>query len=281
MSPFFDFVRLTRPGIVAMVLFAMAVAAWTAGGEPPSWPVLAHALVGTGMVIVGAIVINQRLEVRGDTLMARTAKRPLPSGRLSVRQVTCFGVFCSAAGCAYLVLFSRPGVVAVAAVSWVIYVWTYTPLKSRSVWQTAVGAVAGAMPMLLGATVVQSPMSPMALTLFGIVYFWQFPHSMAIAWLYRDEFAAADVKLATVVDPSGRSAGKLALFGAAALLPVTLLPALFSAGGWMYVAVAVVLGTLYLVCSLRFLGRRDDVTARWLLRASLIYLPVLFVALLM
>ncbi len=277
-----DYWKLTRPGIVAMVLFTMAVAAWTAGEKPPPWDLLLHALFGTGLVIVGAIALNQRLEIRGDAKMPRTAGRPLPAGRLTRWQVTRFGVLATAAGLVYLGLLSeRPGVVVLAMVSWAIYVWTYTPLKSRTAWQTPVGAVAGAMPMLLGSAVVQSPMSLMALTLFAVVYFWQLPHSMAIAWLYRREFASADVKLITVVDPSGRTAGLVAVAGAMVVMPVSLIPSLVGLAAWQYNVVALLLGHAYMIGALGFLRSRTDTSARWLLRVSLVYLPLLLGALLL
>jgi len=272
---------LVRPRIVAMVLFAMAVAAWTAGEEKPSWQVMAHALSGTALLIVGAIALNQRLERRGDAKMLRTADRPLPAGRLSNREVTWFGVLASAAGLTYLFCCSGAGVFVVAIVSWVLYVWAYTPLKSVTVWQTPIGAVAGAMPVLLGAAAVRAPMSPMAVSLFAIVFFWQLPHAMAVAWLYRREFASAEVKLATVVDPSGHTAGVLALLGAAALLPVSLGPSLYGPAGWVYGLVAVWLGLGYLTYAFAFFQRRSDGSARALLRASVVYLPILFGVLLL
>ena len=263
-----------------MVLFAMAVAAWTAGEQPPPWPVLMHALLGAALVIVGAVALNQRLERRGDAKMPRTAERPLPSGRLADREVTLFGILTSTAGFGYLTWWSSGSVVALAAVSWVIYVWTYTPLKSLTVWQTPIGAVAGAMPMLLGAAAAGATFSPMALALFGIVFFWQFPHAMAIAWLYRRQFASADVKLVTVLDPSGRMAGLLAVAGAVVLLPVSLIPVLFSSNGWGYATVAILLGVCYWALAVAFNRHRDDTTARRLLRVSVVYLPGLFAALL-
>jgi protoheme IX farnesyltransferase len=212
--------------------------------------------------------------------MPRTAERPLPAGRLTAGQVTRFGLVTSAAGLAYLGLASHGGVLAVAVASWVLYVLLYTPLKSRTTWQTPIGAIAGAMPVLIGATVARAPMSPMAASLFGIVCLWQLPHAMAIAWLYRREFALAEVRLTTVVDPSGRAAGILAVLGAAGLIPVSLIPPALAQAGSLYAGAAILLGIVYLASAAGFLRRRDDATARWLLRASLVYLPGVFVALL-
>ena len=160
----------------------MAVSTWVTTSKPLSWIDLAHALVGTAMVIVGAIALNQRLECVGDAKMPRTAERPLPSGRLGRRQVTRFGLAATGLGLLYLIVVSSPPLALLASVGWLIYVGIYTPLKSRSAWQTPIGAVAGAMPVLLGAAVGGHSLSPSALVLFGIVFFWQFPHSMAIAW---------------------------------------------------------------------------------------------------
>ncbi len=279
-----DYWKLTRPGILVMVLFTMAVAARTAGQEfqrVPSWPAVAHALLGTALVIAGAMALNQRLEIRRDEKMPRTAGRPLPAGRLTYRQVTCFGLLVSAAGLAYLMLMSGWGVVAAAIASWVVYVCIYTPLKSRSAWQTPVGAVAGAMPVLIGATVARAPMSHMTLSLFGIVCLWQFPHSMAIAWLYRDQFARAGVRLATVADPSGRTAGIVAMLGSVLLLPVSLIPSMCDLADGPHAVTALLLGHAYMACSFGFLLRRTDAAARRLLWASLVYLPVLFAVLLL
>ncbi|NQT11162.1 MAG: protoheme IX farnesyltransferase [Planctomycetes bacterium] len=275
-----DYWKLLRPRIVVMVLFAMGVAACVAGEQMPPKLEIFHALLGTALVIGGAVALNQRLETRGDARMPRTAGRPLPAGRLTGRQVTAFGLLLSAAGVGYLLLASHPGVAVLAVASWVVYVWMYTPLKSVTVWQTPIGAVAGAMPVLIGAAVARSPMSPMAVSLFLVLCLWQFPHAMAIAWLYREEFARAEVKLATVVDRSGRAAGVVAVLGSVALLPVSLIPWKFDLAGWPYAVVALVLGHAYMACSFGFLHRRTDGSARRLLWASLVYLPALFAALL-
>lgn len=274
-----DYWLLTRPRIVALVLFSIFVSMLIAGRKIPPWPILFHGLLGNGLVILGAIALNQRLERHTDAQMARTSPRPLPAGRLSVGQVTWFGVLASLAGSTYLLTFVNSTTAWLAALSWVIYVWVYTPIKPLTTWQTPVGAVAGAMPALLGAAVIGSPWTLMAVVLFGVIYFWQFPHSMAIAWLYRRQFARADLRLLTVVDPSGRMAGYLAVLGAVLLLPMSLVPVMLGRLGWSYGSLAMVLGAIYVVASVGFLLHTTDQSARRLLKVSVVYLVVLLVAL--
>ena len=273
-----DYWHLVRPRIVALVLLAMAVSAWTTA-PTPSWPAIAHALCGAALVIAGAIALNQRLECQGDAKMARTAARPLPAGRLTRPQVTRFGLIATTLGLAYLAIAANVILTVLAAIGWLIYVGIYTPLKTRSAWQTPIGAAAGALPVLLGAAAVGPPLSPWAIILFGVVYFWQFPHSMAIAWLYRKEFAAAGVKVAVVTDPTGRFAGLWAILGAALLLPISLAPLYFSLAGASYAACAAILGITFLSLAAEFARRRDDSAAHRLLWASLIYLPAMLAVL--
>ncbi len=276
-----DYWRLIRPKTLLLVLFTMTVSAWTAADGAPAWGSLTHALIGTALIIAGSVALNQRIEHHPDARMARTAGRPLPTGRLSDRQVTRFGVATSLAGLGYLALFSQPPVVGLAALSWLFYVGVYTPLKSRSIWQTPVGALAGAIPVLLGAATAGSWYGATALALFGMVFLWQFPHSMAIAWLYRKQFEAAGVKVAPVVDPSGRIAGAMAVWPAAVLLPVSLVPCMIGRAGWVYGLVAAVMSAGLLAAAIGFSCRRTDKTARTMLRVSFIYLPAVMMALLL
>ncbi len=275
-----DFWELARPRIVGLVLFTLAVAALVSGPAPPAWPTLVHALVGSALVIVGAIAMNQRLERASDAKMRRTASRPIPSGRLTSGQVGWFALAASAAGAVYLAVAVNGATVALAAASWLVYVWVYTPLKPMTAWQTPVGAVAGAMPALLGAAAAGAWASPTALALFGVVYFWQFPHAMAIAWLYRREYAVAHLRLITVVDPSGRAAGRWAVLGAGVLLPVSVVPWLDGRAGAGFETFALLLGAGYLAASIGFWRRPDDVSARRLLLTSVVYLALLLAGLL-
>jgi len=278
-SAIYQYWRLVRPGVLAAVLLSMFVAAVATGEEMPPTAALIHALAGTASVVAGAMAMNQRFEGQSDAQMARTAERPLPAERLSSRQVTGFAVVCSVGGVVYLALAAAPAVVLLAVLSWILYVTIYTPLKQKTLLQTPLGAVAGAIPVLLGAATAEALLQPTAWALFGVVFCWQFPHTMAIAWRYRREYAASGVRVATVVDPSGRLAGRLAVLGAACLLPVSLVPYVCSAAGWTYGMAACVTGVAHLAAAARFARQRNDATARALWRVSLIHLPLLLAAL--
>lgn len=272
-----DYLELTKPKIVLMELVTVAVAAVVAsGGAPDMWLVL-HALIGTILVGAGASAWNQWLERHSDALMSRTAERPLPGGRLGSREVVLLGSSASLSGVMYLGLLTNVLTAALAAATWVLYVAVYTPLKVRSPLNTVVGAVAGALPILMGWTAVGGRLGLSAATLFLIVFLWQFPHFMAIAWIYRRQYAAAGMKMLSVVDPSGVRAGAQAVWGALALVPVSLLPALISSAGPTYFVWALALGVGQLICATLFWLKMNDRSARVLLRASLIYLPALLI----
>jgi protoheme IX farnesyltransferase len=277
---FLAFWQLSRPRIVAMVALTTVVGAFAAAGRPLPLLTLLNALLGSTAVVVGAIALNQRIEHLSDCRMPRTARRPLPAGRLSDREVTCYAVVVTALGLIYLATTVNWSIALLTALSWLIYVWIYTPLKVFTAWQTPIGAIPGAMPALLGAAAAGAAFSLNGLALFAIVYFWQFPHAMAIAWLYRKEYGKAGLKVASVTDPTGGTATTIAVIGAVALLPASLLPLLADNVGWGYTLAATAAGIVYLVGSIAFFREPTDRTARHLLRTSLIYLPVLFVALL-
>jgi protoheme IX farnesyltransferase len=270
-----DFLKLTRPRLVLTVLFTVGVAACCVSGVAPSGWYVAHTLIGTALVIVGAIAFNQLIERNVDAQMARTESRPLPAKRLTPRSATVWGLATSAVGILYLGVLTKPAVALTAAASWCIYVCLYTPLKRVTVWHTAIGAVSGAMPMLIGAATVDATFHPVALTLFGVGYLWQFPHTMAIGYLYRDQYAAAGILVAPVADRSGRLAGALAVGGAAALIAAALVLTQLRDSGWVFAVFAVLLSTVYLACAMRFAIRYDERAARLLLRVSLAYLPLL------
>jgi protoheme IX farnesyltransferase len=248
---------------------------------------LFHALVGTALIAASASAFNQLIERHRDALMDRTADRPLPSGRLTSQQTIAFGIFTLAAGLGYFSLIVNFTTALLGLLTWAAYVVVYTPMKVRSSANTAIGAVAGALPVLIGWSAVGASFSltdgplPGGLrvaALFLIVYLWQFPHFMAIAWIYRQQYGAAGMQMLTVVDPTGHRAGLQAILGSLALLPVSLLPVLQLAGR-AYIVGAITLGAAYLIASALFCWRRNDRTARGLLRASLVYLPALLILL--
>lgn len=275
----FDLLALTKPKIGVMVLIATVTAAYVgAWGQLDPIPLL-HGLVGTLVIASGACALNQWTEREEDGRMPRTASRPLPAGRLQPETAFWFGAGLSLLGALYFLFFTSLITALLGIASWVIYVLIYTPLKSRTSLNTLVGAIGGALPMLIGWSLSGAAWDGRAAALFLVLFFWQFPHFMAIAWLYRKDYALAGSKMLTVTDPSGLAAGRQAVFCAAATTVASLAPALYVPDGRMYLACAAFLGGAYFMCASAFLILRDDFNARILLRGSLIYLPLLMLVL--
>jgi protoheme IX farnesyltransferase len=274
-----DYLELTKPKIAILELLTVAGAAFVASrGSPDGW-VVGHVWLGAALVAASASALNQWLEQSCDACMERTAHRPLPSGRLGRREVLVFGAVTALAGFIYLALAVNWLTAALGLLTWTLYVWIYTPLKGMTPANTVVGAVAGALPVLMGVSAVGGRFDMAAATLFLIVFLWQFPHFMAISWIYRRQYSAAGSRMLSVVDPSGRRAAVQALMSALALVPVSLLPNVLNFAGTTYFALALALGLVQLACAALFVCRTNDVTARLLLRASLVYLPSLFLML--
>lgn len=270
-----DVLELTKPRISMMALVAVAVSATVARwGQPDLW-LLLNAVIGIALVAASASTCNQLFEISLDAAMPRTKDRPLASGRLSPQFATAFAAATGLAGLLYLWLGNDLVTAGLGGLTWVLYVLVYTPLKTRTWLNTAVGAVGGAMPVVLGWHAVGGAWDSRLLAMFSLLFLWQFPHFMAIAWLYRRDYAAAGMKMLTVVEPTGHRAGVQAVFAAAALVPVSLFPILFDPGfgSVIYAAAALLLGVGQLILSIEFFRSRDEQRARRLLRASLIYLP--------
>jgi len=262
-----------------LVLATTLAGLYLASPEGVAIPILLHTLVGTALVAGGAAALNQVWERRTDTLMRRTQARPLPAGRLNAGEGTWFGVVVSAIGLAELAFAVNVMSASVAAATLISYVLVYTPLKPRTSLSTLVGAIPGALPPVIGWTAATGRISLPALVLFGIVFFWQMPHFLAIAWLYRDDYARAGIPLLPVLEPDGRRTGQQALSHAAALWPVSLLPAVVGLAGVAYVVVATVLGLLFIWLTIRFARERSMPNARTLFLFSITYLPLLLGAL--
>ncbi len=273
-----DFVSLAKPRIAVLVLVTVAVAGFLGSQGPIDLVMLGHALFGTALVAASASALNQWIEGESDALMPRTAGRPIPSGRLSSREVLMFGAATIVFGTAYLVVTVSFLTGVLGLITWLLYVVIYTPLKARTHWNTVVGAIGGAMPVLIGASAT-GEIDLKAVSLFLLVYLWQFPHFMAIAWIYRQQYGQAGLQMLTVVDGSGRRAGRQAVIGAWLQLPVSLVPAFLLPVGPTYMIAAIVLGIGQLICAWGFWQWRNDLWARRLLRASLIYLPAVLLLL--
>jgi protoheme IX farnesyltransferase len=281
---FAAFVALTKPRLVLLVLLTVAVGfALAARGDlPPVSPsALVLAVVGTALVAGGGSAWNQVLERGRDARMRRTSGRPLPLGRLSTAEAAGFGTALALGGLALLAVGPHPKAALVAAATFFLYVFVYTPLKPRTTLNTAVGAVPGALPTIIGWAAAGGPLGVEALALFLIVFLWQFPHFLAIAWIYRDDYARAGHRMLPAVDPAGTLSGRQATGHALALVPVGLLPAVLGLAGPIYFAGALALGLYYLASAFRFWADATEPTARRLLRASFLYLPSILVLLLL
>jgi protoheme IX farnesyltransferase len=274
-SRFTDYLELTKPRIVVLELIVAGAAACLAARHALDVLAVLHALAATALVAGSASIANQWLERRVDARMRRTANRPLPAGRVTSSEAIVLTAATLAVGLTWLAVKVNLTTAALGLASWLIYVAIYTPLKSRSPLNTTVGAVAGAIPILMGWTATGAPLSLSALALAGVLFLWQFPHFMAIAWLYRQDYAAAGHRMLTVVDPTGVRAGVQAITGAVLLIPVSLIPAVRPESGspMVYALWATLLGGAQLALAIRFAIQRDERSARQLLRATLIYLP--------
>jgi protoheme IX farnesyltransferase len=277
-QPLVDYVALTKPRLNFLVVVTSAAGYYL--GAPPSAPLgeMAAAVAGTTLLAGGAASLNQVYERDTDGLMRRTRTRPLPDGRISSVDATIFGTILSAAGLAVLAAKTNLLAALLALATILIYLTIYTPLKRRSPAATLIGAIPGALPPLIGWAAAHGSVALGGAGLFAIVFLWQVPHFMAIAWLYRDDYGTAGFPLLPVIDPGGRRAGRQALIYAAALVPASAIPALAGVTGTVSLVATLVLGIVLLVLAGQFASERSDRTARRLFYASITYLPLVWIA---
>lgn len=270
-----DYFELTKPKIVVLELIVAAAAACVAGRHALDARTVLVALAGTALVAASASIANQLIERRIDARMNRTADRPLAAGRVSGAEAGALCFAGLAVGIWLLATQVNMLTCMLGIASWITYVVIYTPLKTRSPLNTVVGAVAGALPILMGWTATGAPLTLSAWSLAAVLFLWQFPHFMAIAWLYRRDYAAGRLQMLPVVDPTGIRAGALAFLSALVLVPVSLVPGLAPTSGspLVYSLWALALAAAQLACAASFALARDERSARRLLRATLIYLP--------
>ena len=270
-----DYLELTKPRVTLLVLFITFVGFYAGTRGPVSLWLLSHTLIGTAFVAGGASALNMYAERELDARMKRTALRPLVSGRLPSRAALCFALVISAVGFIYLFIVVNRLTGLLSAIIFAGYLFLYTPLKTKTWLCTLVGAIPGALPVVLGWTAAGSVLSPGAWTLFGIVFLWQLPHFYAIGWMYREDYSRAGLPVLSVIDCSGYRIARQSVIIISALVFVSFIPAFIGITGLIYLVGAAVLGFTFLAFGSHFALSLDHRSARWLFWASSIYLPVL------
>jgi heme o synthase len=271
------YIELTKPRITFLIVLTSAAGFALASRGKVDFLALASALLGIGLLSSGIATLNQYAERDLDGLMRRTAGRPLPTGRLMPWEALAFGVTLTVIAEAYLLLFVNPlsawlGLTVIAG-----YLFGYTPLKTRTSLSTLVGAFPGAVPPLIGWTAARGTISIEAWVLFAILFLWQFPHFLSIAWMYREDYSRAGILMLPVVEPNGRVTAQQIVVYTVMLIPVSLLPTVLGMSGRIYFYGAIVLGLLFLYSSVRAAFSMSRQQARRLLLASVLYLPLLFI----
>ena len=271
-----DLLELTKPGISVFLVVTAATGYLLGQPDAVHWMSLAGLLVGTALTAAGAGALNHAVEAARDIRMQRTAARPVPSGRIPAGAAGAYGLTLVVAGLSVLLLATNGLTVSLAALTVVLYLGAYTPLKPLSAWNTLVGTVPGGLPALGGYAAATGALDPTGWAAFGVVALWQIPHFLALAWLYRDDYARGGFRMLPSTDPTGRVTGGCVLAASLALLPVGMLPAAFGDAGWLYLVGMAALGTAFTLPAFSFAGAPTDPRARRVLLASFAYLPAFF-----
>lgn len=269
-----DYWALTKPEVNLLVVIATGVGFDVGWRGPFRLLPLLNTLIGTLLVASGTATLNQYLERSFDAQMRRTAQRPLPAGRLGSAEALVFGLALSVAGAIYLALTANLLASILALATLVSYLALYTPLKRRTTWCMFVGAFPGAMPPLIGWAAARGSLGAEAWVLYGILFLWQFPHFLSIAWMYREDYARAGYQMLPSEEKAGRSMARQIVISSLLLLPVSLAPAWFGATGTIYLCGALVLGLAFAAYGLGLAASRSRILARRVLLASIVYLPL-------
>jgi len=267
--------ELIKARLTVLVLLTTLVGFYVAYPGGLNWLLLFHAMLGTALVASGAAALNQWIEREHDAKMRRTEERPLPSGRVQPGTVLIAGTACACMGLVYLAVAVNLLTSLLGAVTLASYLFVYTPLKRVTTLNTMVGAIPGALPPLMGWAAASGSISAGGWSLFAILFFWQLPHFLAIAWIYRDQYARAGFVMLPVVDPDGGRTGRQAVSHTLGLLPVSLLPYVLHLAGPVYLMGAVALGAAFLWFAIQFSRHLTIPRARQLFFASILYLPLL------
>ena len=269
------YVVLTKPDVTFLVVITTVAGFYLGSRAALDWALLAHTLLGTTLVGAGTAALNQYIERDMDALMRRTSSRPLPLGTLQPADVLRFGAALVIIGSVWLVIAVNALSALLALATCLFYLGLYTPLKTRTTLATAVGALPGALPPLIGWAAACGHLSAGAWILFAILFFWQFPHFFAIAWMYREDYARAGIRMLPVVDPTGDATFGQIVATSAILVPVALLPSVIGMSGMRYFTGALILGMLLLQVSLWTSRSRTNVRAKWLMHATVAHIPLL------
>ena len=269
-----DYAELCKPRIATMALVTVAVGFLLGAASDLKTELLLHTLVGAGVVAAGGSALNHWLERRADAKMLRTLKRPLVTGRLNPLEALAFGLTLGIVGVVYLlVALPSPAAAIAAALTFILYVGVYTPLKRVTVWNTVIGAIPGALPPVIGWCGATGGMAAPGWALFGILFVWQLPHFLSIAWMHRADYARGGMKMLPVVDsPGGRMTGMATAGTALLLVFTTAVPFLLDAAGWIYLVGSMPMALWFFARCVRFAQDRTDRRARTVLRGSLVYL---------
>lgn len=275
------YLELTKPRILILILLTSIAGFCLASQNSINTRLLAHMSIGVGLLAAGIAALNQFFERDIDRVMRRTERRPLPSGRITPTRACLFGILTAVLGTAYLVLFVNmlSGIMAVFTLG--SYIFLYTPLKTKTTLSTVIGAFPGAVPPLMGWAAARGQIGVEAGVLFFIMFLWQFPHFLAIACMYREDYARAGICMLPIIEPEGHATGRQIVLYALALLPVSLLPTLVGLAGNVYFFGALILSLGYLYFSIRAAMERSRLEAKYLLQASIFYLPLLFILMLL
>ena len=271
------YAELTKPRITFLIVLTSAAGFALASTGAVDYSALATAMFGIALLSSGIATLNQYIERDLDALMRRTADRPLPSGKLHPTEALVFGAGLTVGAEVYLALLVNPLTALLGLTVISGYLFAYTPLKTRTSLSTMVGAFPGAVPPLIGWAAARGEIGIEAWVLFAILFLWQFPHFLAIAWMYREDYSRAGILMLPVVEPEGRVTAQQIVVYTVLLLPVSLLPTVLGTSGKIYLAGAIVLGLLFFYSSVRAAISKSRQEARRLLLASVIYLPLLFI----
>jgi len=274
-----DLVELVKARLTLLVLVTTAVGFYLGAEGPVNFAALLHTVFGTAAAAAGAAALNQWWEYNLDALMQRTRSRPVPSGRMRPRDAFILGSALSIFGVAYLAFVSNALSAALAAITIIIYIFAYTPLKRVSTFNTALGAVPGALPPMIGWAAARGTLNAGAWMLFAILFFWQLPHFFAIAWMYRDDYARAGFQMISSDDRTGERSASQSVFFCMLLFIVAGLPAFLGIATVFYLLAELILGAVFVAVAMRFLKTRARADARRLFITSIIYLPLLLGAL--